>query len=130
MSAQIIQLSTMTKKLDNPPNRLREQRQKRRMTLHGLAAQTGLDPAYISKMETGERPTKIEHLRSIANVFGIAIGDLLNAQDVPESLDDMERTVVDAMRADPMFAHSVATLAEARSTYRLPPKILPFKRSG
>lgn len=130
MTAEIIDFAIMTKKLLNPPNRLREQRKKKNYTLQQLSGMTGLDTGYLSKLELGDRPLKIEHMRSIAKILGVDPGDLLNASDNPTSLSDQERMVLDSMRDDPLFAHSVAAMAEARHSYRPAPTITPFPKSG
>ena len=130
MTAEIIDFAIMTKKLLNPPNRLREQRKKKGYTLAQLSAHTGLDTGYLSKLELGDRPLKIEHMRSIAKVFGVDPGDLMNATDNPTSLTDQERMVLDSMRDDPMFAAGIAAMAEARHSYRPAPQITPFPKSS
>lgn len=108
----------MTKILPNPPNRLREQRKKHGYTLQRLADVVGINTGYLSKLELGDRPLKVEHMRSVAKVYGIDPGELLNAADNPLSLTDAERMVIDTMRADQLFAHSAVALANAMAEFR------------
>lgn len=129
MTATLLKFPIMTKKLDNPPNRIREHRVKRGLTLAELSGRTNIDAAYISKMELGDRRETLSHLRVLATHLGVTVGDLLNSEDNPDSLTEEERMVVDTMRDDPHFAHSASTLAEARQSYSPPEKILPFKRA-
>jgi transcriptional regulator with XRE-family HTH domain len=119
----------LSKKLANPGNRIREWRMKRGLTLAALCHLTGIDGAYISKMELGERRETLHHLRLIALHLNVSVGDLLNNQDNPVSLTDDERMAIDTMRDDPQFAHSASTLAEARTTYRPASNIEPLKRA-
>lgn len=129
MSATVIKFPIMTKKLDNPPNRIREWRTLRGLTLAELAERTHIDAAYISKMELGDRRETLSHLRVLAKHLGVTVGDLLNSEDNPDSLSEDERLVVDTMRDDPHFAHSASTLAEARQSFTPPNTILPLKRA-
>jgi transcriptional regulator with XRE-family HTH domain len=129
MTATLIKFPIMTKKLDNPPNRIREHRVKRGLTLAELSDRTNIDAAYISKMELGDRRETVAHLRILAKHLGVTVGDLLNNEDNPTSLSETERLVIDTMRDDPHFAHSASTLAEARQSYTPPEKIVPLKRA-
>lgn len=108
----------MTKKLPHPPNRLRELRKKHGYTLQGLASKVGIDTGYMSKLELGERPLKLEQMRSIAEVYGIYPGEFLNVVDNPTTMTDTERLVVEMMRADQLFACSAMALAKAMAEFR------------
>jgi len=103
-------------KLENPPNRIREQREARvpKMTLTEMAARLGTSPAQIARFETGERPVTRDWLRRIADVLGTDIGQLLNPEDNPASLSDQERKVIDAMRyGEPHVAKTIVSVAES-----------------
>lgn len=128
MTAQIIDFALMTKILKNPPNRLREQRKARGLTLTQVAGAIGMNVGYYSKLETGERPLRLDHLRKVAAHYGIDTGELLNAADNPSSLTETERLVLDTMRDDPLFAQSVAAMAEVRTNYRPAPEIVSLDR--
>lgn len=129
MTAAVLRFPTMTKRLDTPPNRIREHRLKRGLTLAELSDRTNIDAAYISKMELGDRRETLVHLRAIARQLGVTVGDLLNSEDNPDSLSDDERAVVDTMRLDPGFAHSANALAEARQNYTPPEVVVPLRRA-
>lgn len=107
----------MTKTLDNPPNRIREWRRLRKMTLAQLSELTGIDTAYISKMEIGDRRETVPHLRVIAKHLGCNAGDLLNPEDNSRSLSTDEQLVVDAMRGDNFAAHMIVNLASATHNF-------------
>jgi len=112
---QILQFARMAK-LENPPNRIREQREARvpKMTLTEMAARLGTSPAQIARFETGERPVTRDWLRRIADVLGTDIGQLLNPEDNPASLSDQERKVIDAMRyGEPHVAKTIVSVAES-----------------
>lgn len=107
----------MTKNLDNPPNRIRHWRKKRGLTLAELSERTGIDQAYISKMELGDRRETLSHLRAMAKHLGVATGALLSPEDNPESLSANEKFVVDAMRADNFVAHLIVSLSSATHSF-------------
>lgn len=128
MTAQIIDFASMTKILKNPPNRLREQRKTRGLTLTQVAGAIGMNVGYYSKLETGERPLRLDHLRRVAAFYGTDTGELLNAADNPASLTEQERLVLDTMRSDALFAQSISAMAEVRANYRPAPEIVPLDR--
>lgn len=121
MSATILSIALMVTPLENAPNRIREQRNKRGMTLQGLADRLNTTKTQIGRFETGERDIDLRWLRRIAQVLGVSVGDLLTNEDVPESLDDRERHVLDAMRESDMIAATVERVAESLREYRAEP---------
>jgi HTH-type transcriptional regulator, competence development regulator len=69
--------------------RLRELRQKRGMTLRGLADATGLNFTYLSKIETGKVPytPSVEKIRDLAEALGVDSLELLQvAEKVPPEI--------------------------------------------
>jgi transcriptional regulator with XRE-family HTH domain len=69
--------------------RLRELRQKKGLTLRGLAEATGLSFTYLSKVETGKVPytPAVDKIRAIAEVLEVDALELLEAADkVPPEL--------------------------------------------
>lgn len=112
---QVVQFARMAK-LENPPNRIREQREARvpKMTLAAMATRLGTSPAQIARFETGERPVTRDWLRRIADVLDTDIGQLLNPEDNPASLSPEERRVIDAMRyGEPHVAKTIASVADS-----------------
>jgi transcriptional regulator with XRE-family HTH domain len=125
---EVIQMSQMVKKLDNPPNRIRERRMAfivpgtgKPMTLPQLAARMGesVKPHTIGRFETGERVIDLPWLQRIARALDCSVGELLNAEDnpgAPRNYD--EQAVLEAMRIDERAAESIARVAEAQRAYR------------
>jgi transcriptional regulator with XRE-family HTH domain len=103
----------MVRKLDNPPNRIREVRKGKGMTLEQVAVQLGTTKTQIARFETGDRDPTLEWLRRIARVLGVDVGQLLSAEDNETSLDAVERAVVRTMRSGgPQIAQTVYRVAE------------------
>jgi transcriptional regulator with XRE-family HTH domain len=116
----VIQISAMVKKIDNPPNRLREIRNARtpRVTLRNIAEALGTTQAVIARLETGERPLYLHTAQRIAGFLNISVADLLNPEDNPYSLDDRERAVIDAMRhGQSHVADAVHRVAESLTAF-------------
>lgn len=121
MSAQILSITAMVTPLQNPPNRIREQRTKRGVTLQDLADKLNTSKTQISRFETGEREIDLRWMRRIAHAMGLTVGDILNNDDVPASLDDRERHVLDAMRESEVIASTVERVAESLREYQAEP---------
>ena len=107
----------MTKKIVDLPNRIREHRKDQKLTLVQLGGLTKMHTGYLSKMELGERPTNLGHLRNIAKQLGLSPGDLLTPTDNPNSLSVDERRIIELMRRDRYFAHIVRHLIAAKSEF-------------
>jgi transcriptional regulator with XRE-family HTH domain len=60
-----------------PPNRVREHRERLRMSRADLAARSGLSVAAIGHIETGYRALNDRTLTILANAFGVTKGMLL-----------------------------------------------------
>lgn len=112
LTAVIINITAMVTKLENPPNRIREQRQARRLSLQAVADRLGTTRTQVHRFETGERDPDLSWLRRIATALGTDVGQLLNPEDNPYSLDDRERAVVEAMRENETIALTVDRVAE------------------
>lgn len=118
MSAKIFDITTMVntaKKLDNPPNRIREVRTAMtpKVTLRQIADALGTTETQISRFETGERPVDLVWLQRIARVLRTEVGQLLNVEDNETSLTDEERIVLMAMRSgQPNVAQTLVRVAE------------------
>lgn len=56
--------------------RLRELRQRRRLSLRALATEAGVSASYVSLIENGQANVSVQLLRRLANVFGIEWLDL------------------------------------------------------
>lgn len=78
------------------PNRVREIRNLRGLTLKQLSEITGLFFTQIAKLETGERPGKDFEFRAIADALGVTPADLLRFDE--GALSDEERLMVDTYR--------------------------------
>jgi transcriptional regulator with XRE-family HTH domain len=114
-------MARKSKTLDNAPNRIREWRQLRDLTLDELAKRVGVTTGHMQKWEIADRNISYEWFKRIASALVVNVADLLTAEDNPDSLSDAERKVVAAMRQDDAFAHSAAVLAEARQTFKSAP---------
>ena len=114
-------MARKSKTLDNAPNRIREWRQLRKLTLDELATLVGVTTGHMQKWEIADRNISYERFKRIASALDINVADLLTAEDNPDSLSDAERKVVAAMRDDDAFAHNATVLAEARQTFKSAP---------
>lgn len=60
-----------------PPNRIRELRDDRHMTVEQLAEATGLSVSYVSRLENGGRNLSVKNLNLFAAAFGVEPRDIL-----------------------------------------------------
>jgi len=60
--------------------RLREQRLASRLTLEAASARVGLSPAYLSRLETGQRQPSLPVLLGLARAYGTSVSGLLGEQ--------------------------------------------------
>jgi transcriptional regulator with XRE-family HTH domain len=121
-------MARKSKALDNAPNRIREWRLLRNLTLDDLAKRVGVTIGHMQKWEIADRNISYERFKRIASALDVNVADLLTAEDNPDALSDAERKVVAAMRQDDAFAHSASVLAEAQQTFKQAPEILPFPK--
>lgn len=120
---EVINITAMVKKLENPPNRIREQRQARKLSLQFVADALNTTPTVVGRYETGERPITLHTLRLIARALKTNVGQLLNADDNPDSLNDQETVVIDAMRhGEPHVAEAVVRVAESLREMHVEPE--------
>ncbi len=69
--------------------RLREHRLGSRLTLEASAARVGLSPAYLSRLETGQRQPSLPVLLGLARAYGSTVSGLLG--ETPDDLDPIVR---------------------------------------
>jgi transcriptional regulator with XRE-family HTH domain len=58
--------------------RLRELRQKRKLSQEGLALACGLDRTYVGSVERGERNISLVNIHAIASALGVSVKELFN----------------------------------------------------
>lgn len=78
------------------PNRVREFRLQRGLTLKQLEEMTGIFFTHIGKMETGERPMRDFHMAKFAEALGVEAADLLPMYQ--GGLSEGERRMIDTYR--------------------------------
>lgn len=99
------------------PNRVRELRNARELTLKELAELTGLFFTQISKIETGERPAKDFELRQIARALRVPMADLHKLDD--GALAEEERLLVDTYRdVPPAMKRAIEAMIKSQQTER------------
>ena len=73
--------------MEHLPNRIREHREARDMTIEELAEATGLSVSYVSRLEKGERNLSVRNMNLIAHALTVAPGDLLpSAEERPSNV--------------------------------------------
>lgn len=97
-SAVVLMFPTMAKKIGEAefPNRLRELRTARKLTLKQVEELTGIAFTNIGKIETGERDLKSWHMAKFAEIYGVDQADLFNPKD--GGLTSVEREAVQTYR--------------------------------
>lgn len=77
-------------------NSIKEHRKAKGFTLETLAEATELSPGFISRMESGSRGVKLEHLLKISKALGVSIDQLADLSEIEGSsmaqIQSMERT--------------------------------------
>lgn len=127
--SNVLIFPTMTKKLDNPPNRIREWRKARGLSQTELADAIGITYPIISGMETGRRDLTVQYMRAIARVLGITPADLLNGDDNPMGADAESQRLMAAYRsATPDHRRAIHSVAESLTGFSAQPEILPFSQ--
>ena len=66
--------------------RIKSLRNKKRITLESLAAETGFTKGYLSKVETSEKAPPVSTLGSIARALGVSISILLGEESPIQSI--------------------------------------------
>lgn len=64
-------------RIDTISRRLRALRDRRGLSIHGLARLSGLSTAHLSRIESGDRQPSIGSLLALAEALGVSAGDLL-----------------------------------------------------
>lgn len=67
-----------SKPLAHYPNRIREVREAKGLTLKALAAKIGTSAAQLQRYETGDRGLSVHHLEVIAKALSVTACELLN----------------------------------------------------
>jgi transcriptional regulator with XRE-family HTH domain len=75
------------------PNRIREWRNRRRMSLAELGEVVGLSRSEISKLESGSRRVRADHLIVLAKALKVAPEDLMDQTAVRELMGDAVPTL-------------------------------------
>jgi transcriptional regulator with XRE-family HTH domain len=81
---------------DALPNRVREWRNHRGLTLRDVASQLGVAHGSIARIERGAQSLSVEWMRRFAAIFGIDTADLLNLCD--GGLSECERCAIATLR--------------------------------
>jgi transcriptional regulator with XRE-family HTH domain len=63
------------------PNRIRELREARDLTIEGLAEATGLSTSYVSRLESGQRNLSVKNLNLFAHAFQVDPRDVLSSSE-------------------------------------------------
>ncbi|GAA3378436.1 XRE family transcriptional regulator [Streptomyces sannanensis] len=77
--------------------RLRELRRRGGLTLEAAAQRAGLSPAYLSRLETGQRQPSLPMLLALARIYGTTVSELLG--ETPAERDPVLRAAETAERA-------------------------------
>ncbi len=112
--------------LESLPNRIREWRQARRLTLKQLAAEAHLAWAHLSKLELGQRELNQETMDRIAAALGVDAADLLLLEKGGLTVE--ERRLVAIYRDS--GAQSRATInavADTVATFRHEGDVVPLR---
>lgn len=79
------------------PNRIREIRNSKGITIERLSEATGISTGYLSRLEGGGRNLSVKNLTIIANALGVPKQDILVK---PDDQDEIAQ-IADALRAAP-----------------------------
>ena len=82
----------------NLPNRIREIRNSRKLTLEQVGLQVGCSLVQISDLERGQRRLTDKWMKRIAETLGVAASDLLLESDAPGGFDVDELLLVHRYR--------------------------------
>lgn len=97
------------------PNRVREFRESRNLTLKQLAEASGLFFTQIAKIETGFRPARDFEFQRLAHALGVAPSDLFHLTDGGLSVE--ERAIISAYRCFPQsMRKAVLAMIESQTS--------------
>lgn len=120
MQNNIVHLYTpMTDRSTSFPNRVRELRHAKGLTLEQLAEAAGMSFTMLGLLERGKRDMLFARQKAIAEALGVSPGDLLLDKDhsFPTTAD--ERKLLENYRMlGPVERRAVRNVAENMSTYR------------
>jgi transcriptional regulator with XRE-family HTH domain len=85
----------------DPPNRIRELRERLNLSQAELARRIHVTPSALNKVEMGTRGLDLDWMRRIAPHLGVAPADLLLHRDNPTILSEEERELLAAYRRAP-----------------------------
>lgn len=79
--------------------KIREHRERRKMSITELADRIGVSRSYMSRMEKGERPIKTEVLNKISSILDVPIQDFYSEEQTRKfDIDGEEIIVIDKKR--------------------------------
>ncbi len=81
--------------LDAVGPRLKQLRQRRDMTLHDLAEETGISTSTLSRLEAGFRRPTLEQLLPLARVYGVTLDELVDAPETGDPRINLRPIVTD-----------------------------------
>jgi len=111
-------MSPSSRTLASFPDRLREARERRKLTQGELAEKSGLQASAISHFETGTRKPSFDNLRRLADALDVTTDYLLGRVDHPEELagaDRLHRDIERLSAADRAFAKEMIEKLAERS---------------
>lgn len=132
--AVVLQFPPMAKRdhVYSGPNRTREMRKARRLTLQQAAPLVGLSWTHLARIESGERELNTAWMERIAKAFGCAPADLLPLE--MGGLSASERDVIDLLRALPDANRAgILAMLESQRQFLPPPDgafVLAFPKAG
>jgi len=95
------------------PNRIKELREKRRMTIESLADAAGLSVSYASRIENGKRNLSVKNLAAIADALGVAQSEILAA---PADVVVQHVPLVSWVSAGRLWAHEPVEAKDITTT--------------
>jgi transcriptional regulator with XRE-family HTH domain len=99
------------------PNRVREWREKRELTLKALAPLVGIHHTHLGKIETGVRELTKPVMERLAAALEVAAADLLNTEE--GGLTARERYIIDTYRQVPeQMRVAIDAVAESQQPFR------------
>ena len=129
-SALILQFPAMAKKpKPERPNRLRDLREARDLTLKEVADAIGTSIVQVSRLEVGTRDLDLYWLPKLAAFYGVAPADCLLLEH--GALNPQERRLIDTIRELPEpFANAFWSMAESHQHLRGMGDVVPLAKSG
>lgn len=129
-SALILQFPAMAKKpTPERPNRLRELREARKLTLKEVGHAVGASVVQISRLEIGERDLDLYWLPKLAAFYGVPPADCLLLEH--GALNPQERRLIDTIRELPEpFANAFWSMADSHQHLRGMGEVVPLSKSG